>query len=301
MINNLYTFHTKIVFVLNLLLFLAVFSSFGQLNWVSSVDSVSVLSSPRATDLNNDGIKDIVIGSGTDSTFSNYGVVAFDGSNGQILWTMPTNDEIFTSAQFIDLNNDLTDDIIIGGRNAQLYAINGTDGSLIWEFYPSNSSIPPADSGYYNFYTSQLIPDMTGDFVMDILVSNGGDHQATQFDPRPPGHLMIINAMTGAKIAQAVTPDSAEIYCSPVLYDRLGGSTLMVAFGTGGEDHAGGFYLATLTDIMNNSLVNNAILLQSDSLKGFIERLLRFQLYILKPNFSNFSVYSSFGHIKNKS
>ena len=113
MINNLHTFHTKIVFVLNFLLFLAVFSSFGQLNWVSSIDSVSVLSSPRATDLNNDGIKDIVIGSGTDSTFSNYGVVAFDGSNGQTLWAMPTNDEIFTSAQFIDLNNDLTDDIII--------------------------------------------------------------------------------------------------------------------------------------------------------------------------------------------
>ena len=270
MINNLSTFRTKIVFTFIFSLFAVGFSSIGQLNWVSSIDSVSVLSSPRATDLNNDGIKDIVIGSGTDSTFSNYGVVAFDGSNGQILWTMPTNDEIFTSAQFIDLNNDLTDDIIIGGRNAQLYAINGTDGSLIWEFYPSNSSIPPADSGYYNFYTSQLIPDMTGDFVMDILVSNGGDHQATQFDPRPPGHLMIIDAMTGAKIAQAVTPDSAEIYCSPVLYDRLGGSTLMVAFGTGGEDHAGGFYLATLTDIMNNSLVNNAILLQSDSSKGFI-------------------------------
>ena len=65
------------------------------------------MSSPRATDLNNDGIKDIVIGSGTDSTFSNYGIVAFEGSNGQILWAMPTNDEIFTSAQFIDLNNDL--------------------------------------------------------------------------------------------------------------------------------------------------------------------------------------------------
>ena len=140
MINNISTFHTKIVITFIFSLFVVGFSSKGQLNWVSSVDSVSVLSSPRASDLNNDGIKDIVIGSGTDSTFSNCGVVAFDGSNGQILWSMPTNDEIFTSAQFIDLNNDLTDDIIIGGRNAQLYAINGSDGSLLWEFYPSNSS-----------------------------------------------------------------------------------------------------------------------------------------------------------------
>ena len=85
MINNISTFHTKIVLTFIFSLFVVGFSSTGQFNWVSSVDSVSVLSSPRASDLNNDGIKDIVIGSGTDSTFSNYGVVAFDGSNYNII------------------------------------------------------------------------------------------------------------------------------------------------------------------------------------------------------------------------
>ena len=81
---------------------------------------------------------------------------------------------------------------------------------------------------------------------------------------------MIIDAMNGSKIAQAVSPDSAEIYCSPVVYDRAGGSSLMVAFGTGGENHGGGFYIANINDVLNNSLANNAILLQSDSSKGFI-------------------------------
>ena len=242
----------------------------AQLNWSATIDSVSVLSSPRSVDLNNDGIKDVVIGSGTDSTYSNHGVVAINGANGQVLWTTPTRDEIFSSAQFLDVNNDAVKDVIIGGRDAQLLAINGVDGSLLWEFYPHFSTHPPADSGYYNFYSSQLIPDMTGDNLNEILVTNGGDHQATQFDPRPPGHLMIIDGSSGAKLAQAVSPDSAEIYCSPVVYDRLGGATLMVAFGTGGEHHGGGFYLTTISDIMNNSLVSNAILLQSDSTKGFI-------------------------------
>ena len=245
-------------------------NSVAQLNWSATIDSVSVLSSPRSVDLNNDGIKDVVIGSGTDSTYSNHGVVAINGANGQVLWTTPTRDEIFSSAQFLDVNNDAVKDVIIGGRDAQLLAINGVDGSLLWEFYPHFSTHPPADSGYYNFYSSQLIPDMTGDNLNEILVTNGGDHQATQFDPRPPGHLMIIDGSSGAKLAQAVSPDSAEIYCSPVVYDRLGGATLMVAFGTGGEHHGGGFYLTTISDIMNNSLVSNAILLQSDSTKGFI-------------------------------
>ena len=73
---------------------------FSQQVWTNFVDSVSTLSSPRAIDLNSDGIKDIVVGAGTDSIFSNYGILAFDGSNGQQLWHLPTPDEIFTSAIF---------------------------------------------------------------------------------------------------------------------------------------------------------------------------------------------------------
>ena len=270
MFIRVFNFNVKIITMVFLSICYFQLNSIAQLNWSASIDSVSVLSSPRSVDLNNDGIKDVVIGSGTDSAYSNYGVVAINGANGQVLWTTPTRDEIFSSAQFLDVNNDAVKDVIIGGRDAQLLAINGVDGSLIWEFYPHFLTHPPADSGYYNFYSSQLIPDITGDNLRDILVTNGGDHQATQFDPRPPGHLMIIDAMNGSKIAQAVSPDSAEIYCSPVVYDRAGGSSLMVAFGTGGENHGGGFYIANINDVLNNSLANNAILLQSDSSKGFI-------------------------------
>ena len=270
MFIRVFNFNVKIITMVFLSVCYFQLNSIAQLNWSASIDSVSVLSSPRSVDLNNDGIKDVVIGSGTDSAYSNYGVVAINGANGQVLWTTPTRDEIFSSAQFLDVNNDAVKDVIIGGRDAQLLAINGVDGSLIWEFYPHFLTHPPADSGYYNFYSSQLIPDITGDNLRDILVTNGGDHQATQFDPRPPGHLMIIDAMNGSKIAQAVSPDSAEIYCSPVVYDRAGGSSLMVAFGTGGENHGGGFYIANINDVLNNSLANNAILLQSDSSKGFI-------------------------------
>ena len=191
-------FNSKITLIVFLYFTCFQLDSIAQLNWSTTIDSVSVLSSPRAVDLNNDGIKDVVIGSGTDSAYSNYGVVAINGANGQVLWTTPTRDEIFSSAQFLDVNNDAVKDVIIGGRDAQLLAINGVDGSLIWEFYPHYLTHPPADSGYYNFYSSQLIQDITGDNLKDVLVTNGGDHQATQFDPRPPGHLMIIDGSSGA-------------------------------------------------------------------------------------------------------
>ena len=64
----------------------------SQNSWSILIDSVSTLSSPRAADLNSDGTKDIVLGAGTDSTFSNYGVVALDGVTGQLLWNLPTPD-----------------------------------------------------------------------------------------------------------------------------------------------------------------------------------------------------------------
>ena len=55
-------------------------------NWQAFTDSISTFSSPRPSDLNGDGIMDIVIGGGTDSTFSNNGIMAYNGVDGSLLW-----------------------------------------------------------------------------------------------------------------------------------------------------------------------------------------------------------------------
>ena len=36
-----------------------------------------------------------------------------DGSSGQLLWNLPTPDEIFTSAVFNDINNDNVADVLL--------------------------------------------------------------------------------------------------------------------------------------------------------------------------------------------
>ena len=244
-------------------------SIIAQSSWSTFIDSVSTLSSPRSIDLNNDGIKDLVLGAGTDSTYSNYGIIALDGITGQILWNLPTPDEIFTSAVFNDINNDNIPDVFIGGRNAQLYAIDGSNGNIIWEFFPQNLGLNPSDSSLYNFYSSQICDDYDGDNVNDILVTNGGDHKAAPFDPRPPGHLMLISGSNGNLIAKAVSPDSAEIYCSPVVIDRHGGLSPEIIFGTGGEQHGGGMFVANFSDLLTGD-ISNSILLTSHPSKGFI-------------------------------
>ncbi|MFY7669033.1 MAG: FG-GAP repeat domain-containing protein, partial [Crocinitomicaceae bacterium] len=117
-----------------LFLFILSFSqiSFAQLtSWQAFTDSIPTLSSPRACDLNNDGIKDIVIGGGTDGVASNNGIMAFNGANGSLLWKRVSRNEVFGSPIFQDINSDGIKDVFITGRQAQLLAINGSNGQLL--------------------------------------------------------------------------------------------------------------------------------------------------------------------------
>lgn len=237
-------------------------------NWSAFTDSIPTLSSPRACDLNQDGIKDIVIGGGTDGVYSNNGIMAYDGTDGSLLWKRPSRNEIFGSAIFQDITGDGIKDVFITGRQAQLLAINGADGSLIWDYFPY--AVNPADSGLYNFYNPQFITDVNNDSFSDILVSNGGDHAAPDWQTdRPPGFLMVVNGLTGMMIAKAVVPDSAETYCSPIVADIQNNGTQWILYGTGGENLGGTFWASQLDDLLNNTLTNS-IELASDLNKGFI-------------------------------
>ena len=246
--------------------FLSIFSN--AQNWESFTDSIGTFSSPRSSDLNGDGIMDIVIGGGVDSLFSNNGVMAYNGVDGSLLWNRSSRDELFGSAIFQDLNSDGIKDVIISGRAAQLLAIDGSNGALLWDFFPFSTN--PSDSGYYNFYNPQFIDDVDGDSYDDILISNGGDHSAPSFQSnRPPGHLMIISAQNGNVIQKAVVPDSAEIYCSPLVVDIKNDGNQWILYGTGGENYGGNFYAVLLSDLLIGD-ISTSVILDSDLNKGFI-------------------------------
>ena len=157
-----------------LFFFLASLQFVNAQSWQAFTDSIPTLSSPRTADLNGDGILDVVIGGGTDGVASNNGIMAFNGSDGSLLWKRASRNEVFGSAVFQDVTQDGIDDVFIVGRSAQLLAINGASGNLIWDYFPYGTN--PVDSGLYNFYNPQFIEDVDGDSYKDILVSNGGDH-----------------------------------------------------------------------------------------------------------------------------
>ena len=65
--------------------------------WTNNTSIIRTFSSARSTDINNDGIEDIIRGGGVDGYPTPYGVIAIDGLSGNTLWTTETRNEMFTS------------------------------------------------------------------------------------------------------------------------------------------------------------------------------------------------------------
>src|SRR4051812_17789934 len=59
----------------------------SEMVWTKDIPVIGSLSSPRAADLNNDGVLDIVIGAGKNEfQKTDMGILAFNGKSGNLLW-----------------------------------------------------------------------------------------------------------------------------------------------------------------------------------------------------------------------
>ncbi|MEL7534864.1 MAG: hypothetical protein AAFN10_26410 [Bacteroidota bacterium] len=239
------------------------------INWQKHIETVSSFSSPRTIDLNGDSIQDIVIGAGIEEMPSPQGIYAFDGVDGQIIWQRYARDQIYGSPLFHDLNQDGTPDVIISGRSAQLMALDGTNGFLLWEFW-SDTQGSPLQSDWFNFYLPQWIGDQDGDSIPELIITNGGDPRLIPSDKdRPAGYLMAISGANGQILQVDSMPDGQETYSSPLLVDYQQTGDPYILFGSGGETVGGSLWEVQLSDFLQNGL-SNAQALVSNPEKGFV-------------------------------
>ena len=243
-----------------------------ELIWNRSLFQLGSQSSPRTSDLNGDGVQDIVMGAGmAEMAKTDMGVIAVDGKTGDLLWKQETNAHMVGSATFYDISGDGIADVFIGGRNNQLKAIDGKSGSLIWEYTYQYQQDPILQYARFNFYNSVLIPDQNEDGYPDLLTVNGGNWDALPYDTkdRYPGVLMLFSLTDGKILAADTMPDGKESYMSPGYIPAQDNTGASIIFGSGGETISGSLYRVTLSDFLARRLATSKLLLTEQN-HGFI-------------------------------
>lgn len=246
--------------------------SISNESWIKRFSEIGTFSSPRLIDLTGDGVLDIVIGAAKkELTYCDTAVIALDGRDGAVLWTISAFDQMVGSASFVDISQDGLPDVVIGGRNAQLLAVEGKSGKELWRFKTQDSVMNASGYIRFNFYNSQVIPDQNEDGVKDLLLINGGNVQAAPNSSRfrYPGVLTVLSSKDGAIIYADTMPDGQESYMSPLIYDFQGKGDPSVLFGTGGETEKGHLFIVPLSSLQKNNIREAKILLQGSN-HGFI-------------------------------
>ncbi len=244
----------------------------NELLWTQSLYQIGSQSSPRATDINGDDILDIIMGAGKgEIDDTDHGVIALDGKTGELLWSQATNAHMVGSPTFVDINQDGTEDVIVGGRERELHALDGKTGNKRWSYEYQYEDDPTLTYARFNFYNSSLVPDQNGDGIQELLIINGGNWKAAPYETedRFPGVLMLFDPVDGSILAADTMPDGKESYMSPISYALASSPSPYIIFGTGGETVPGNLYLTTLNQLMQGTL-EQATIIASETEHGFI-------------------------------
>jgi len=78
-----------------------------------------------------------------------------------------------------------------------------------------------------------------------------------------------MSGKTGVVIASTLTPDLAETYMSPLIYDNSNGESIVV-FGTGGETFTGSLWTIKLQDLLDQKIENATKIADGDETTGYI-------------------------------
>lgn len=238
-------------------------------DWLAE-GSGELLSSPRALDLNADGVQDFVFGVGIE-TFApapeRNGVVAVDGATGSVLWRVPTRYVPIGTALMTKLDPASDEPhVVLGGRNGELLAIEATSGEIRWQHLPEQD---PLLQGWLNFYSVIAIEDLDGDGVPELVATNGGDAAAEVGEPRRPGSLVVVSGESGQVLQREFLESGDEIYSSPVLHSTPAGS--FVIAGSGGETLPGQLLAWPIeTPSSTSSVIGSPRPLAQSTTKGFI-------------------------------
>lgn len=181
------------------------------------------------------------------------GVLALNGKTGETIWTHWTAHAIFSIDCGVDLTNDKIKDCIISGRGGILQAINGRDGSNIWEIPIQDTVASPQQQRILDIYDARFITDMDGDGIGDVIASH-----AMQSDDVRASNVLIISGRSGDIIRKVNLPDTEQLFIAPQIMVQSDGENIFV-LATSSQQEAGGLYIVSQANMFYGDLVCNQI------------------------------------------
>lgn len=181
------------------------------------------------------------------------GVLALNGKTGETIWTHWTAHAIFSIDCGVDLTNDKIKDCIISGRGGILQAINGRDGSNIWEIPIQDTVASPQQQRILDIYDARFITDMDGDGIGDVISSH-----AMQSDDVRASNVLVISGRSGDIIRKVNLPDTEQLFIAPQIMVQSDGENIFV-LATSSQQEAGGLYIVSQANMFYGDLVCNQI------------------------------------------
>ena len=171
------------------------------------------------SDVNGDGLGDVVVGSldDPDSSPTNAArAYVFSGADGTLLWTLVSPNEDFQGrfgecvSGVPDANGDGRGDILVGAKRenpgtspfdaGRAYLFSGSDGTLLQTLVSPNEE----DSGWFGSYVSGM-SDSNGDGLGDLIV--GAQQEDPGTSPTDAGRAYIFSGSDGSLLSTLVSPN----------------------------------------------------------------------------------------------
>lgn len=181
------------------------------------------------------------------------GILALDGNSGATIWIHWTAHAIFSIDCELDLTGDEVKDCIIAGRGGILHAVNGRDGSTIWEMSQRDLTMRNRQK-YFDIYDAKYIADIDDDGVGDIIASH------TQQSDGTPSEIVLISGKSGNTIHSEDLPGSEQLFTAPqILVHPDGENYLLLATNSEHEHKSGGLYAIPQSKFLHGEFVSTML------------------------------------------
>ncbi|MEO8211232.1 MAG: choice-of-anchor D domain-containing protein, partial [bacterium] len=160
----------------------------------TSSDNFKIVSMKEITDVNSDGVNDVIVST------DNYWTLCYNGNSSvsaDILWYLNTRSSNNVSGSVIyedgmqimeDINNDGVNDVAVGtgGNNELVYAVSGRTGQILWTY---GDSLITSDGDINGLSVTK---DYNNDGKKDVLVAATGEGMGNGRHA-----LICLNALNG--------------------------------------------------------------------------------------------------------